>query len=198
MRKIYYLSILLLPVLICFSCGKDGAAGPAGQAGATGPSGPTGATGAKGATGATGTANVIYSDWITPGSYGYKMSGQENHLYSDISAKAITQAIVDNGTVWVYGKLDGYATDIWPADEVSELPIYVSFKTGQYTYNDTWSAYIYAGYIEIDLFDNLSSFYANIELNQFRYIIIPGGVHVDASVNLKNYDEVKAALQLKN
>src|SRR5689334_25019555 len=80
MKRTDYLLLLSIAfmLLVMASCGKDGAVGPTGATGATGPqgvagtngtNGSAGATGAVGATGATGTANVIYSDWITPSAY---------------------------------------------------------------------------------------------------------------------------------
>src|SRR5579859_2606030 len=65
-RKLSLVVILSLSIFIMGQSCKKGDVGPAGPAGATGAAGSTGATGA---TGATGTANVIYSDWFTPGSY---------------------------------------------------------------------------------------------------------------------------------
>src|SRR5690606_30967211 len=75
--------------------GPRGATGTTGSRGATGPAGPRGATGAKGD---PGTANVIYSDWITPtwaGSITYQKT-------FDIDASDITGDILSHGTVLVY------------------------------------------------------------------------------------------------
>lgn len=73
MKKTNYLLLLSTAfMLLLASCGKDGAVGPTGPAGTQGPTGTAGTNGSIGATGptgATGTANVIYSDWITPASY---------------------------------------------------------------------------------------------------------------------------------
>src|ERR1700739_390085 len=69
MKKTNFLLLVLMAIsllLFAQSCGKDGAVGPQGPVGATGP---TGTTGQSGPTGPTGTANVIYSDWVTPSSY---------------------------------------------------------------------------------------------------------------------------------
>ncbi len=192
------------------SCRKDGAVGPAGATGPTGPKGPTGttgtngtngakgATGAVGATGATGTANVIYSDWITPPSYKKDTVFDIYHLYADIPASKITQAVLDNGTVLVFGKLDGYVSTVWPTAQVSPLPIVVSYKfspTG-ITYTDTWSALVIPGNIRIDFVDDQNYYNTISNAHQFRYIIIPGGVHTLGSINPKNYNQVKQALHL--
>jgi hypothetical protein len=202
MKKTNYLLLLFVAIWLCAaSCGKDGATGPQGPIGATGPTGTTGAagsTGPTGATGATGTANVIYSDWITPSSYALTTTFGVNHLDANITASTITQNILDNGAVLVYGKLDGYSTDIWPAAQVGQLPISVTYIQGASTYTDTWSANITVGNIQIDFVNNINAYSTISTLHQFRYIIIPGGVKTLGSINPKNYNEVAQALHLRN
>src|SRR3569623_76362 len=129
MKKINYLLLLSITFMVfASSCGKDGAVGPQGPIGATGPTGATGTAGAAGATGATGTANVIYSDWITPPTYTKTTVFTTIHFAANIPASKITQAVLDNGTVIVYGKLDGYNPTVWPTDEVSPLPILITYQ----------------------------------------------------------------------
>jgi hypothetical protein len=104
-RYLFLLSIICLSfVLVKCKKGDDGPIGPTGtkgDTGAAGVNGATGAAGAKGATGATGTANVIYSDWITPPTYTKTtVFGTFNFTY-DIAASKITQDILDKGTVMV-------------------------------------------------------------------------------------------------
>ena len=110
MKKTDYLLLLSIAfmLLVMASCGKDGKIGPTGAIGATGPTGPqgvagtsgtNGATGAVGVTGATGTANVIYSDWVTPSSYTKDTIFSTYHFYADITASKITQAILDRKSV---------------------------------------------------------------------------------------------------
>lgn len=192
-------------VLVLTSCGKDGAIGPTGAVGATGPTGPqgtpgsngtSGATGSVGATGATGTANVIYSDWITPSTYTKDTIFSTYHLYADLAASKITQAILDNGTVIVFGKLNGYTTSIWPTNQVSPLPISITYQEGATVYTDTWSALASVGNIRIDFVDNNNLYNSISNAHSFRYIIIPGGVHTLGSINPKNYNQVKQALHL--
>jgi len=208
MKKENYL--LLLPIafmlLVMTSCGKDGAVGPTGAsgvAGATGPqgvagtNGTNGAAGATGATGATGTANVIYSDWITPSTYTKDTVFSTYHFFADIPASKITQSILDNGTVLVFGKLDGYTTTIWPTAQVSALPITITYQLGGSTiYSDFWSSLVTLGNIRIDFVDNQNYYSSISNLHQFRYVIIPGGVHTLGSINPKNYNQVKQALHL--
>src|SRR3569623_1198210 len=106
MKKTDYLLLLSIAfmLLILASCGKDGAVGTTGPigptasqgvAGTNGTNGVAGATGAVGVTGATGTANVIYSDWITPASYKKDTVFGTYNFYYDIAASKVTQAVLD-------------------------------------------------------------------------------------------------------
>jgi hypothetical protein len=200
MKKVNYLLLLSAAVMIlAASCGKDGAVGPQGPIGATGPAGPTGAAGATGPSGPAGTANVLYSAWTTPAAYTKTTVFGTFHLSANIAATGITQAILDNGTVIVYGKLDGYTTTIWPASQVSALPIVIIYQLGTTTYTDTWSALVTLGNIEIDFVNDLNYYSSISNAHQFRYIIIPGAVLTATTrqhVNFKNYNEVKQAFNL--
>ncbi len=208
MKKTNYLLLLSTAfMLLLASCGKDGAVGPTGPAGATGPQGPagtngtagtSGSTGATGPTGATGTANVIYSDWITPASYTKTtVFGTIDFTYN-ITASKISQAILDNGTVFVYGRLNGYNPVIWPTNQVSALPIIITYLNGTTSNIDTWSALSTLGNIQISLESNTNAYSSISNAHSFRYIIIPGGVVTLGSINPKNYQQVKQALHLPN
>jgi hypothetical protein len=196
MKKINILFLLLTAAtLLLSSCGKDGAPGPQGPAGPNGPAGPTGATGA------TGTANVIYSAWVTPSSYTKDTVFSTYHFYANIAASKITQDVLDKGTVIVYGKLDGYTAVIWPAAQVSALPIVVTYTEGTTVYTDTWSSLVTLGNVRIDFVNNLNLYNGISNAHQFRYVIIPGAVLTAAiknHVNLKDYGQVKAAFNLKD
>jgi len=212
MKKINYLLLLTaVGMLFLASCGKDGAVGPQGPIGATGPIGPTGATGpagtngtngANGATGATGpagTANVMYSAWTTPSAWTETTVFGTIHLTYDIPAAAITQAILDQGTVVVYGKLNGYISSVWPTNQVSTLPIILTYQLGSTTYTDTWSALTTLGNVTIDFVDNLNYYSTISTAHSFRYIIIPGAVLTAVTrqhINFKDYNQVKQAFNL--
>jgi len=177
--------------------GTAGAKGDKGDPGVAGPAGAAGATGATGPAGATGTANVIYSDWYQPATYTSTTLFGRIHLDADISATKITQAIVDNGVVLVFGKMLGYVSTLWPVTQVSEMPIVVNYVIGS-TQIDTWSANVAVGKITID-FTNNNNYYTSISnAHQFRYVIIPGGLKTTSSINLKNYDQVKAAFHIND
>jgi len=204
MKKTDYLLLLSIAfmLLVMVSCGKDGAVGPTGAtgqqgiAGTNGTNGAAGPTGAIGATGATGTANVIYSDWITPSSYTKDTVFSTYHFYADIPASKITQSILDNGTVLVFGKLDGYIASVWPTAQVSVLPITVTYQLSGGIYTDSWSSLVTLGNVRIDFVDNQNYYSSISNAHQFRYVIIPGGVHTLGSINPINYNQVKQALHL--
>jgi hypothetical protein len=196
MKKSNYLLLLsAVVVLFAASCGKNGAVGPQGPQGAIGATGPSGPTGPKGN---TGTANVIYSDWYTPATYTKDTVFSTYHFYANIAASKITQAVLDSGTIVVYGRLDGYTSSIWPTAQISALPILITYQEGATTYTDTWSSLVTLGNVQIDFVDNKNLYGSISNAHQFRYVIIPGGVHTTASINLKNYEQVKAAFNLKD
>lgn len=202
MKKINnLLFVLAAAALLLSSCGKDGAVGPQGPIGPTGATGPAGSTGATGATGAKGTANVIYSNWVTPATYTKDTVFTTWHLYTDIAAAGITQDVLDKGTVIVYGKLGGYTASVWPTNQVSALPILLTYQEGATTYTDTWSSLATVGNVRIDFVDDNNLYNAISNAHQFRYVIIPGAqlaAAVKNHVNLKNYGEVKQAFNLKD
>jgi len=150
----------------------------------------------KGAKGDPGTANVIYSDWYTPATYAKTTIFGTINFTADIAATKITQAILDNGAVLVYAKLNGYNPVIWPTNQVSALPIAINYMSGTTPNLDTWSALCTVGNVRISLTSSTNA-YSNISnAHQFRYIIIPGGVHTLNVVNPKNYKEVQQALHI--
>lgn len=187
-------SVLIISLLMLFASCSKGDTGPAGATGATGSTGTAGtngtngaagangangangATGAVGPKGATGSANVIYSAWFTPPTYTKDTVFGVYGFYYNKTATAITQPILDSGVVLVYGKLDGYTTSIWPANQVGQLPIIITYIEGTTTYVDTWSALVTLGNVKIEFIDDHNLYNGISNAHQFRYIIIPGGV----------------------
>ena len=167
--------LLLIPIFFIVSCQK----GDTGPAGATGT---TGATGAAGPQGPTGSANVIYSDWFTPDTYVKDTVYGTWGFYYDSAVAAITQPILDSGTVITFGKLDGYVTSIWPTNQVEALPIVITYMDGATADIDTWSALLTPGNLRIQLQSSLNAYGGISNAHQFRYVIIPGGVKTNASV----------------
>ncbi|MES2064064.1 MAG: hypothetical protein V4456_19225 [Bacteroidota bacterium] len=194
---------LLLFSIICLSSllvkckkGDDGPIGPAGTKGDAGAVGANGAAGATGPAGATGTANVIYSDWITPTAYTKTTVFGTFNFTWDIAASKVTQAILDKGTILVYGKMNGYNPVIWPTDQVGVLPVVINYLSGTTPEIDTWSARNTVGKIQIVMTNNNNVYGSISNAHSFRYVIIPGGVRTTSTVNFKNYAEVKQALHL--
>lgn len=140
--------------------------------------------GDTGPAGATGSANVIYSSWFTPASYTKDtVFGIWGFNYNETAA-AITQPILDSGTVLTFGKLDGYVTSIWPTNQVAQLPIVITYLDGSTANIDTWSAYATLGNLRINLVSSLNAYGGISNAHQFRYIIIPGGVKTGSSVGV--------------
>jgi hypothetical protein len=178
--------------------------------------------------GQPGTANVIYSDWETTSVYSVSKIFGRTTFKASFAEPKITQSILDQGAIIVYGKLDGYNPEIWPVNQVSQLPIVLSYvqpnpNTGKNQGEiDTWSGVDTLGSVGItftnnhNLYTKPDSIYNNM---QFRYIIIPGGVSATGNslvkikgkmtnrvinpINVqalqgKSYDEVKQMLHLKD
>ncbi|HEY4196291.1 MAG TPA: hypothetical protein VGM63_12200, partial [Mucilaginibacter sp.] len=135
-------------------------------------------------------------DWITPTAYAQTTVFGTVHFDANIAASKVTQAILDNGTVLIYGKLDGYNPVIWPTDQVSVLPIEITYMNGTTQNIDSWTGNCTVGNIQIDLASSSNAYGGISNAHQFRYVIIPGGVHTLGSINPKNYEQVKQALHL--
>jgi hypothetical protein len=100
--------------------------------------------------------------------------------------------------VIVYGRLNGYNPVIWPTNQVSALPVIITYLNGTTSNIDTWSALTTLGNIQISLESNTNAYSSISNTHSFRYIIIPGGVVTLGSINPKNYQQVKQALHLPN
>jgi hypothetical protein len=138
--------------------------------------------GATGAQGPPGTANVMYTDWFTPATYTKDTIFGSWGFYHDISIPAITQAVLDHGTVIAFAKLNGYNPSIWPTSQVAQLPIAITYVQG--TANiDTWSDFVSLGKVRIRLVSSLNLYTSISNAHQFRFVIIPGGVSVPGTLN---------------
>lgn len=159
-------SMLALSVVIALGAcsaedGQDGAIGPQGPQGEQGPQGPQGDQGDQGEQGETGTANVIYSDWID--------SELDNNIIAtgagfDIDAPDLTQEIIDEGVVLVFGRnIPGIGSP-----DVFQLP----FITGSnfYSFRVEDAEVLRITVASIDGTSVGSPFFED-----YRYVIIPGG-----------------------
>ncbi len=157
--------------------GADGASGPQGPAGATG------AKGDKGNKGDSGTANVFYSAWFQPAAFVKDTVFEIYRFHADQPTVSITQPILDSGSVLVFGKLLGYSELIWPASQVSQMPIILTYVLGANTVTDTWSALASPGNLRIMFVNDHNAYDGFVAQHLFRYIVIPGGVKVNSSAN---------------
>lgn len=151
-RFLIMLAILAI-LTVSISCTKTGATGPKGE---------------------TGSANVTYSAWFTPSPYTKDtVFGIWGFNYKQ-AAPGITQTILDSGLVLTYAKLAGYNALIWPAGQVGQMPVSLTYVQGAQM-TDTWSALSTLGTLRIR-FVNSNNYWTSISTaHQFRYIIIPGG-----------------------
>lgn len=143
----------------------------------------------KGDDGPPGTANVQYSDWFTPATYKKDtLFGSWGFSYTT-SAPAITQDILDKGSVHVFAKLKGYNPAVWPADQVGELPITITYQQGGLQ-NDTWQARSFVGNVKIRFVNDHNIYTSISNTHQFRYIIIPGGATAGRGTAPLTYDQL--------
>lgn len=117
MYKNYRLTAMIASLIFfSFSCNKQGPVGPAGATGATGPAG------------VPGSANVQTFIFRNVSFSSVYCSGCSPVLYkSDISVSAITQGIVDSGTVQIAIATPG--TNVW-----EELPLNIGGNIYSYYY----------------------------------------------------------------
>ncbi|MDZ7898074.1 MAG: collagen-like protein [Arcicella sp.] len=170
--KFLFVATFLAIFVTLFAC-----KGPAGEIGPAGPTGAAGATGATGATGPAGTSAsaAIYSEWITA-------TFSQTTFAATITAPKLTQEIVDRGSVHVYlkGSQLVFPLPYTETDSLGRVAIHLDYGIG-------------AG--RIILFTTTP-----IPPQQFRYVLIPGGVASGrrAAIDFNNYEAVKKEFDLKD
>ncbi|GAA3615474.1 hypothetical protein Q4Q39_01900 [Flavivirga amylovorans] len=201
-KKLVRLVMVLMVSISIFSCsdGEDGATGPAG------PAGVDGTDGVDGEDGAPGTANVIYSEWIEKGFDDDSGVGTPTASF-DIEAPEITEKVLDQGVVLVFGRrFTTVAEDV--NIDVFQLP-YTFYDTDvQYRHRITPpSGNKATGVIKIQARSiNGSNLNGNVHrIDEYRYVIIPGGAAVAPSSSGKSssvdyskmsYGEIKAQFNI--
>jgi hypothetical protein len=145
----------------------------------------------KGDVGPPGTANVKFSAWFTPSPYKKDtVFGIWGYNYTK-DAPEITQAILDSGSVLTYAKLTGYNVSIWPTNQVSQMPVTVTYVSSSVTQKDQWTALATPQKLRIR-FENDHNYWTSISTSHsFRYIIIPGSVMTGRSAP-PTYSEICA------
>ncbi|SHJ95066.1 collagen-like protein [Pseudozobellia thermophila] len=158
--------------LLTTSCSKDGDVGPIGPQGEQGIQGEEGPQGPQGPAGEDGNANVIASEWFSL-SFEKTLVNGIPHFNGNRAAPEITSDIVEEGTVIVYGKLNGYVESIWPTDKVAQFPITVMHYVLGDTQIAVYKAYISEGNIQINITENNDIHDGVSPYDRFRYVVIP-------------------------
>jgi len=212
MKNTLVLSLLLLLLTTFASCSKKGDPGPKGDKGDTGATGAPGPAGPKGDKGDPGAVNIMYSDWFT---YDPTFATSDiSYISMDLTVPQLTDEFINNGgTVLVYlGNKEEGATSL---TGIKALPTWG--KEGYQNVSDPQAVYYQLDYsyrknllsIAFTITQNLdklstdnSYFFTKVfrpENVYFRYVLIPGGTKINqrvGSIDLKNYQEVKAFFQI--
>lgn len=185
MKKLFFIYILVSFFFVACSPndGEDGAMGPQGVQGEQGPEGE------QGEQGESGTANVVYSDWIPSG---FESSIADTNAYFNIqNVEALTDGVKANGYISVYGRYTAAYTIIEPLPKsIFGLRMqHYDFQINDINQNIT---------IRITSIDG-----SNIEVpiyDEYRYIIIPGGVSTAgksvADYSRMSYEEIVALFNI--
>jgi hypothetical protein len=208
MKKFHYLFTFIIAMIFA-GCAKDGAVGPtgpngltgaqgvdgtAGVPGGTGPTGPAGSAGPIGATGPDGNITAIYSGWVQRPNDSIEFHGVINRLVWNIEVPQITADVLSKGVVMVYGKF------LTPEVRLFPFSAYEVYGTAGLR-KEAWEAHITLGKIQLTM-ELIRPAYSppghpqESALVTYRYVIIYGSVHGMGSINIQNYDKVKAMLHL--
>lgn len=174
--------MIVMVSLLIFSCsdGEDGAIGPAGQDGVNGVDGTNGADGndgADGEDGQPGTANVIYSDWIAR-DFETNVAAETNEQL--LTTFDVTEFNLNEDVVLVYGRREANIL----VSEIKQLPYIFASQSEFYSFEVASFAGGSSLRIEVATLDggtNLFTFF-----DDFRYVIIPGGVAAPTSSATKS------------
>ncbi len=158
---------LALTLGLTFSSCKKGDTGPAG------PQGPAGTNGTN------GVAN-IQTGTVTTNNASWSFDNTDNSYNATLTFGAITQSVVEKGTVQVFIG-DGTGQE-WAA-----LPF--SYSIVQYNYS------FKSGQVIISVTLSNGNAPNNPGGQQFKVVVIPPAM-VKPNVNVKNYNELKAAYNL--
>jgi hypothetical protein len=134
-----------------------------------------------------GTANVIYSGWFEAGSY---INSGTQSAYVEKTAPAISQEIIDEGVVLAYTKL------------ISDNGFVRPLPATTFDINDAIWNYVIpgAGSIRFTVKTIDGGNISPAGTNQYRYVIIPGGVSLNKKKTLKQmpYKEIKKRFGLQD
>jgi hypothetical protein len=163
MKKTLF-SFAILAMMFLVSCTKPG------------PTGPEGPAGTNGTNGTNGNANVIGTNTVALNSGNWSAIG--SNFEATITAPAITQAIVDKGTIMVYEQFGSY----WVA-----LPYTIGKLSVVY--------YFTLNTVKIDYVYNDNSQTPNPGNKTYRIVAISASAMLaHPNINWENYEEVKTIL----
>jgi hypothetical protein len=125
-------------------------------------------------------SGVIGSEWFFPVTaskntwdvYGTVNGGK--YFRTEFAAPDVTQEVIENSVILVYGKLTGYDGNVWLEDHVGLLPTVV-YRTSFIASTDEWSVAMSPGRISVRIYNN-QNYYPGSQPDpghSFRYIIIP-------------------------
>ncbi len=187
------IAVVLMSICVISCEGEDGAVGPQGEQGIPGDQGPQGDPGDQGDQGDPGTANVMYSDWIVRD---YENSGglaQETNEQL-LATLGLGDFDLTQDILLVYGRrvVNSIVTEInqLPYIQVSDNDFY-GFEVASFNGGFTLR-------IQVATLDGATSAFAFFE--DFRYVIIPGGVAAGKSANdYKNmsYQEIATLFNIQ-
>jgi hypothetical protein len=141
--------------------------------------------------GPAGTANVEYTPWITPvNGYGNTNTFQ---IWTYVTLPALSQTIIDQGTVFVYSDMEGYPPLEWSPNYATPLPATVPTPTS----TDYWSYNFQPQTVRIIVFDTTNTFtFDQLYATHFRIVLVPGGVSIPSGTGfdeLLRYMRTRAA-----
>jgi hypothetical protein len=186
MKKLIILYLLIAVITFLAGCAKDGATGPTGS---QGPAGTNGSNGTNGTNGTNGNSNV-QSSTFTVTAWTQHQNGTFIFEEAVLNVPNISQNIVDSGTVLVY--THNYSgTNAWDA-----MPFTFPDTTtnGAYYYNYSYDV----GAVTISV--SCYGFAPVIpSSSEFKVVILSATNRLaNPTINLNNYEEVKAAFNLRN
>lgn len=176
----------LLFASLIVSTGCEGPVGPVGPVGPEGPQGIQGSEGPQGPPGDDGNANVIYSEWtqfeLANWTNSFVFFGQTRREYP-VDVEEIDIDILDKGTVMVYVRFGGTTNNIQPLPVIG--PILSSARDQVLNFRIELGEIVMEFYNLIDRDQDPGTFSTG---NQYRYIIVPGGVPV-GKINPVDYND---------
>jgi hypothetical protein len=173
MKNTKIFAYLLLAVAGIFMVSCEGPVGPPGR---------DGYDGNDGLDGLDGNANVIYSDWYVPNSWG----GQTGDWFFQVASASITENIVESGVILAYVSLPGDVYGYPDPQPVRPLPTYAI--------GANWS-FLIPDYGLIEFTCDAASVPGTTD-HYFRFILIPAtNPALKSALKSKSIKDIKTELK---